>query len=239
MPYTSVTLAQFRTNIKESVDSVPFWQDPEIDNLINEVLRWWNLFTGQWRRVDNLVSTAGEPFYDLTSTLTWSARVTFRDKPLSLASYVSLDYGRTNWQSETGGSGAAGVPSLPTIWAPIGIRTIALWPAPPANGELFTVDGVAETPVLVNPGDFVDLGQDEFNLFFGEVLYLMAYKEAGPRFAASAPYHQDFIKAAMDKNQRLKASAFFRRFTGIDNARGQRPRAAQPDPKQTQSGATR
>jgi hypothetical protein len=239
MPYQQVTLAQFRANVKETVESVPFWGDPEIDALINETLRWWNLFTGQWKRVDNLVSVAGEHFYDLTSTLTWAARVTFRDRPLSLDSFVSLDYGRANWQSETGGSGSAGVPALPTLWAPIGIRTIALWPAPPNNGELFTVDGVAETPVLVNPGDFVDLGQDEFNLFFGEVLYLMSFKEAGPRFAASLAYHKEFIKAAVDKNQRLKASSFFRRFTGIDNARGQRPRAAVQDPKQTQQGSDR
>lgn len=225
MPYQSVTLLEFRTNIKESVEAVPFWQDSEVDATINEVLRWWNLFTGEWRRVDNLTSVAGEHFYDLTSTLTWAARVTFRDRPLSLDSFVSLDYGRTNWQSETGGSGGS-VPALPTLWAPIGIRSIALWPAPPASGELFTVDGVAETPQLVNDADFVDLGQDEFNLFFGEVLYLMAFKEAGPRFQACAPYHQNFISAAMDKNQRLKASSFFRKYTGLDNARGQRPRAA-------------
>lgn len=236
MPYQQVTLAQFLNNAKETVERVPFWTDPEIVAIINEVLRWWNLLTGEWRRVDTLTSVAGEHFYDLTSTLTWAARVTFRDRPLSLDSFVSLDYGRTNWQSETGGAGGS-VPALPTLWAPIGIKTIALWPAPPLNGEFFTVDGVAETPVLVNPGDFVDLGQDEFNLFFGEVLYLMAFKEAGPRFAASLPYHKAFIQAAMDKNQRLKASAFFRRYTGIDNSRGQRPRAAQTDPKQTQQGA--
>jgi hypothetical protein len=206
---------------------VPFWTDPEIDASINETLRWWNLYTGMWRRVVNLTSTAGEPFYDLPGTLTWAARVTFRDTPLSLDSLISLDYGRVNWQSETGGSGAAGVPALPSLWAPIGIRTIALWPAPPANGELFTVDGVAQTPVLVNNGDFVDLGEDEFSLFHGECLYLLSIKEAGPRFAASAKLHQDFLRAAMDKNQRLKASSFFRRYTGIDNARGQRPRATQ------------
>lgn len=238
MPYQQVTLAQMVQNAKDTTEGVPFWTDPEIVALINESLRWWNLFTGEWRRVDNLVSVAGEHFYDLTSTLTWSARVTFRDKPLSLDSFVSLDYGRPNWQSETGGAGGS-IPALPTLWAPVGIRTIALWPAPPANGELFTVDGVAETPVLVNPGDFVDLGQDEFNRFFGEVLYLMSFKEAGPRFAASAHYHKEFIEAAMDKNQRLKASSFFRKYTGIDVARGQRPRAAVQDPRTTQQGADR
>lgn len=232
MPYQNVTLAQLRQAVKDSVESVPFWTNSEIDSAINETLRWWNLFTGQWRRVDNLLSVAGEPFYDLTSTLTWAARVTFRDTPLSLDSFVSLDYGRVNWQSETGGSGAAGVPALPSLWAPIGLRTIALWPAPPANGELFTVDGVAETPFLVNNGDFVDLGEDELNNFHGECLYRLSFKEAGPRFAACASYHKAFIQAAMDKNQRLKASAFFRRYTGLDIARGQRPRATpQPAPE--------
>jgi len=239
MPYQQVTLAQLRVDVQESLESVPFWSAAEIDAAINETLRWWNLFTGEWRRVDNLISVAGEPFYDLTSTLTWAARVTFRDRPLSLDSFVSLDYGRANWQSETGGSGASGVPALPSLWAPIGTRTLALWPAPPAAGELFTVDGVAQTPVLVNPGDFVDLGQDEFNIFTGETLYLLSIKEAGPRFQACVPAHRAFLGAALDKNQRLKASAFFRRFTGIDYARGQRPRAAAQDPKQTQAGADR
>lgn len=229
MPYQQETLLAFRDDVKSHVEASPFWTDPEIDAAINEVFRWWNLFTGQWRRVDNLVSVAGEHFYDLTSTLTWAARVTFRDRPLALSSLVDLDYGRVNWQSETGGSGAAGVPALPTLWAPVGIRTIALWPAPPANGELFTVDGVAETPFLVNNADWVDLGQEEYDIFHGECLYLLAIKEAGPRFQACAPSHKDFLERAMEKNQQLKASSVFRRFTGIDNMRGQRPRAVKQE----------
>jgi hypothetical protein len=236
MAYQRVTLAELRLSLQDMWENVPFWTQEDADAALNETLRWWNLFTGMWKRTELLQLFQGEHFYDLSSTLIMPANVRFQGYPLALTSVPDLDTGRPNWQAED--TAEPGCPPRPASWAPHGMQTIVVWPAlgPLEVGSL-EIDGVRNTPVLVNDADFVDLGQDELSPLLGEALFLAAFKEGGPRWQQTMAYHKGFIKAALDKNSRLKASAQFRKWAGLDVQRGQRPfRVPVQDPTQGSQG---
>jgi hypothetical protein len=221
MSYQRVTLAEFRLNLQETWEGVPFWDDTDALIAINDTLRWWNLFTGMWRRTEIVTLTADEHFYTLSSTLVLPTAVRYQGYPLDGSSLADLDCGRPGWQAEN--IMAPGVPARPAAWAPHGLKGIVVWPAIAFGTAQVEVDGVRNTPVLVADADFVDLGEDEFSILLNEALFLASFKEGGPRFQQCQQFHQTFLKAVVDKSARLKASALFRKWAGIDPQRGMRP----------------
>lgn len=221
MPYQQVTLATLQQELKDKWESVPFWTDPEATTYLNEALRCWNLLTGMWKRRETIVTVANQVWYPLTSTMVYDLRAQFSDYPMEPSSVTDLDNGRPNWEGET--TVTAGVPTRPTIWAPAGLKLIAIWPADAVGGTTLVIDSVRQTPVLAAAGDFVDLGQAEHHALLGYALHIAAFKEGGVRFAATKTFYQQFIAAAGEQNTRLKASTFYRKAMGLDTGRFQRP----------------
>jgi hypothetical protein len=230
--HEQVTLADFRTSLQAAWESVPFWTDAEADRAINEALRWWNLFTGYWRKVETIPTTASTVFYGLSSTIILPARVNFSSYPMDVGSVFDMNQGRPAWRGETTTTGGV-VPTRPAVWIPIGMKRIAIWPADAAGGTQLLVDSVRSTPTLSADGDYLDIGREELSALSGEALHIAAFKEGGNRWRTTQRFHQDFLKAALARNSMLSASDFFRKAAGIERHRSQfRMRREEKEPRE-------
>lgn len=225
MPYLVSTLADLNVALAGRVGGSVFWTPEEGRLALNETLRDWNLLTGRWRRRLTLSTVApivGVPQVELAlgATMTYGMRIALSTgTPVIPTSILELDLGRPTWRSETIASGGE-VPAVPTLWAPISLQRIAIWPATAtAVVNYLLIEGVANTPVLVEAGDFVDLGEEIVDVLLDMAIHVIALKEAGPRWRATLPHFQAFLQAAAEENGLLKANQAFRRMAGLDRRR--------------------
>jgi len=219
MAYQSVTLADLKVALKARWDGVVFWTDEEARLAINEALRDWNLLTGRWRRRLIFSTAADSVEYGLGASLIYGMRVRIGTTPLVPSSILELDLARPTWRSERTTSGGD-VPAVPTIWAPVSLQQIAIWPATATTGvNDLLVDGVASTPQLCEDGDTVDLGEEILDYVLDMALHVATFKEGGPRWRSTQVYFTAFLQAAAEENGLLKANQAFRRFAGLDRRR--------------------
>ena len=223
MPHTAVTLATLRQDLQDRYEHQAFWSDEEARLFLNQALRWWNLFTGRWKRRELVATVAAAPWVSLSATLVYPVTVRFQDGPaLRRSSITDLSLAKPGWQGHTTTDGGI-IPTVPKVWAPAGLDLLAIGPADAVGGLPLMVDNVRQTPVLVNNIDTVDLSEAEHHVLLGEALFIGAFKVGGQRLAATAAFHKAFLLAALDQNDRLRASTIFRKAAGLDTGRGERP----------------
>lgn len=209
-------------------DHSVFWTGVEARLAINEALRDWNLLTGRWRTSLTLSTTAGGVEYLLSSMLLYGMRVTVSGTPLVITSTYELDYGRPSWRGETTAS-LGDVPTTPTLWAPQSLQQIVIWPATAGVGvSNLVIEGVANTPVLVEDADFVDLGEELIGILADYALHIVTFKQGGPIWQATLALQRAFLQAAAEENSLLKTSQFFRRYAGLDRRRDLKPSTGVP-----------
>lgn len=219
MSYTTTTLEAFRTSLKRRWEDAAFWTDEEARLAINEALRDWNLLTGRWRARVNLNTVTNIPTIDLGGSLVYGMRVRVGNSTLTPASIVEMDLSRPSWRVETTATGGD-VPTVPTIWAPVSLQQILIWPAPSTSqiGVVF-VDGIAATPILVEDADYVDIGEEIVDVLTDFALHIAAFKEGGPRWRRTKIFWRQFLQAAAEENGVLKSKQAFRRYAGLDRRR--------------------
>jgi hypothetical protein len=215
MAYTAITLAQLRAELQAKYESVPFWVDAEANLFLNEALRTWNSLTGRWKGTAVLSTTPSDAFYALPQAILYRARVLFNSQPLTPSSYTDLSAGRPRFRQETTLSGGD-VPTRPTVWAPISLRLIVIWPADAVGHNGLTVSGVAQTPVLTADGDFVNLPSADLDPILGYALHVATLKKGGAYFSQSLHYWTEFLAAAAEQNQLITTSQLYRRWMGLD-----------------------
>jgi len=223
VPYTHTTLAGLQLRMIQRWDTVVFWTAEEARLSLNEALREWNLLTGRWRTRVFLSATAGTPEITLPGLLTYAMRVTTAaGAPLHPTSILELDLAAPQWRLDTA--------AVPQLWAPVSLTQIAIWPAFPTVAPAgLRCDGVMATPVLVDPLDRVDLGEEIIDVIADMALHVAAYKEAGDRWRATRPYFEAFLQAAADENALLKTNQQYRRWAGLDRRRDLQPSTGAPN----------
>lgn len=237
MPYTTTTLADLQTLMIQRWDQVVFWTAEEARLALNEALRDWNLLTGRWRTRVSLDVLANNPEIDLPASMTYGMRVTTAaGSPLTPTSLLELDLALPPWRFQTTASGGS-VPLAPTLWAPLSLTRVAIWPAYPFDLPAgLLADGVLRTPVLVLPSDVVNLGDEIIDVIADMALHVAAFKEAGHRWRATRPYFDAFLQAAAEENGLLKQNQAYRRWAGLDRRRDLQP--TKDAPSQMQGVAT-
>jgi len=230
MPYTTQTLAALRARLQRSYDSTPFWSDQEANDAINEALYFFNLYTGYWRGSATANTVASSPFVSVPGSLTYRARVTRAGKTLKRKSIVELYRQRRGWRTQTTASGGE-VPTTIQEWAPIGLATIAIWPADAAGGTTLTFEAIRITPILTADGSLLDLGDEEIQILLDEALYVLAFKRPSilPTFR---PRHLAFLAACVERNDQLRASSYFRQVLGLDQEQRLEPAKISATPDQ-------
>lgn len=217
MSYQQFTLADIRTRLRQRYEGKPFWDATEAKDAVNEALRCYNLLTGRWRgRTTVSTSTTPANLYTIATTLFYRARLTFNGLPVAPTSREALNGLRRQWRTETTLTGDD-VPTRPAFWAPVSLRSFYLWPADAAGGNTLTIDGVAVTPVLVDDGDFIDIGEELLTILLDYALHVLTFKKGGQLFAATLPKYRAFLAAAAEENGQLKSSMAFRRIMGLDH----------------------
>jgi len=223
MPHTAVSLATLRQDLQDRWESQAYWTDIEARYYLNQALRWWNLMTGRWKKREIINTVASDPWVPLSSTLVYPVTIRFQDEPALRRSSISdLSAAKVGWQGHITTDGGE-IPTTPRLWAPAGLNLFAIWPADAVGGLPLVVDSVRQTPVLVNDVDTIDLTEAEHHVLLGEALFIGAFKLGGTRLQAATAFHQAFLLAAADQNDRLRASTFFRKAAGLDTERDERP----------------
>jgi hypothetical protein len=231
MAHQQVTLATLQTRLLERVDSSRFWVAAEATIKLNDALKFWNILTGRWRRsVSRTLTAASDPYNIFSSTMTWPMRmeVASTGRLIEKTSIAALDNAIPGWENQTLTSGGT-VPTQLTFWAPRSFQFFAVWPRIPVGGASVTVDfdGVSETPVLVNAGDFLDLEDNVHDVILGYAAHLLLFKKGGPKFFQTTAAYDDLIVLAGDYNQQLRATSLYRqaamRVTDRDHKRRRRP----------------
>jgi hypothetical protein len=197
-------------------DSSPFWTQAEAIGYLNHALRWWNLLTGYWKRTVLIdLAAPANPFVALPGSLVFGMEITWgaTGKPLFPTALWDLDQGKPRWEEQTIADGAP-VPSSVKLWAPVGLKEIAIWPAA-ASGQLI-VNGVAATPILSALGDYVDLGDLETINIVHFALHIGTFKRGLASYQSTMPFFQHFLDAARKQNTRLTYSALYRKTLGLD-----------------------
>lgn len=233
MAYNLVSLATLRTRLFDRVDTARHWVNEEARLALNDTLLFWNLLTGQWRRqLTPTLVPGGDPYVALGSTIIWPMRMELSDGTLvEKTSIAALDYAIPGWEGQA--IGDAGVPTSITFWAPRSLQFLVVWPRPiVATAVVF--DGVSETPVLVNDGDFIDLDDGVQDVLLNYAAHLLQWKDGGAKFRSTDPARVALILAAADQNAQLKATAIYRRAAGLDTDQGHRPRVV---PEEAQAAA--
>ncbi len=205
--YNTVTLTQLTATVRAQLGPSAFWTDTEIRNFINAALRTWNCLTGFWSGSKVLTTIGNRPYYPLGVALVFGARVELNGVTLDPGSVFEWDQQDPHWMSARG---------FPQMWAPVGIAIIALNPIPPSGGDTLVVYGTSTTPILVNPGDTVNLGREDFNSLTDYVAHTLQIKSGGAEFRSSKAAYQAFVKAAGVRNSKLRASNLYRRILGLE-----------------------
>lgn len=215
------TWSELRQRLKDRIELKRFWDDSDLLDAFNEGLLTFNLATGMWRTRITLPTIANQSEYVLPASMVYRMRMTYNDLPLSPGNREDLNNARYQWRSDTTTTGAP-VPTRPMLWIPIDLYLFYLWPADATGGGTLTVDGVAATPVVVEDGDTVDLGEEHLTAILGYALHQLTFKKGGPAFQATMPYLQAFLQECVDINEQIKSSQAFRRLMGWDD-RGLKP----------------
>jgi hypothetical protein len=213
MAYETRSWPEIRERLQERYEGVPFWEADEALAAVNEGLRMFNLLAGYWHRTETLTTVAGQYEYALPASLLFRTRLEILGQALSPSSHEDLTNGRYQWRTETTASGGD-VPTKPTLWAPVSLQLIVLWPASMTTGLELTVSGIAATPVLADGNNTLDLGDELLSVLLGYALHVLAFKKGNPAFSATIPYFTAFLEAAATENARLKATKFYRRWMG-------------------------
>jgi hypothetical protein len=213
--YTTFTWSEIRQRLKDRLELKRFWTDDEVSDAFNETCQTWNLLTGYWKRRETITTVAGQYDYVLSADMLYRTRMTFNNLPMSPGNRMDLNNARPTWRSETTTSGGD-VPTRPTVWTPISLELFYLWPADAAGGNTLTVDGVADTPSLVEDADTVDVGEELLTTLLGMALHTLVFKKGGPAFQSTMPLFQTFLSEAAELNGQIKTSQVYRRIMGLD-----------------------
>ena len=224
--YQSVTLADLQAALEARVDSHPWWTAEQARLALNEGLRIWSAATAFWPAKGYAPCTPNDPYVPLIfpvaaynpvsgqQALAPGVRVLYNGRPLEKVSMADLDLAVPNWRAAT--TASDGAPDRPVYWAPVALNLIAIYPAVTTYPTMLEIAGVQTTPVLVNPGDYIDLGQEQHDALLGYALHVLTFSMGGQRFTATYPGWLAFLRAASAENAQLAATALFRRLLGLD-----------------------
>ena len=221
-----VTLGFLVSRLSELMgDNTVFWGRDEKVDAINEALFLWQALVGEWKEVAwELSSTLGQTYYTLPRQVLSPTRVSFRTTPsdpwtpLTITSLPELDNGFVGWETANFG--------VPLYWFPNGIGEIGLYPAPSIGGTLestLKVEGYSENPGLYSDGDTLPLGEQEMVPILNYAHHYLTFKEAGAELSSSSEELKALYTAAVERNDTLTTTQFYRRTLGLVKEESERP----------------
>ena len=238
MAYAQFNLGQLRTYLRERLGTTlaAFYRDAELNGIIQEALRSFNLLTGFWRTRQLLATVAGRHWYVISGSITSSLRVSFNDHPLTYAARTDLDTGQQYWESESATNplapppGGTVVPDEPQVYCVGALNLIGIWPADRTTGaNQLMVDGIASTPLLTTDATSVDLGEEELTTILDYAQHVALFKEGGAEFSSTLPSDDNanalfagFLKGCAQRSGMIERMESYRQWMGGNTAERQK-----------------
>ena len=144
-----------------------------------------------------------QEFLKLAVSMPWMTQARIDNVPVDTPSVEEMDASESGyeWQSN---------PNAPTMIVRGGVDLFAVSPAIPAGSTVaVTLSLVANAPVPATDGAYVQVSRDVLDAILDEAQHLAMFKCGGAEFAQSIPLHQNFIRAAVATNDRLRESGIF------------------------------
>ena len=197
----TVTLGDLQQRIWSRLDqNTLLYPSAIVTQKINESIRCVNLLTGLIQTTVTQLSQKNRFWYSIVGTgLIYPTRVQFANTYLEPTSFLQLGRSRPNWPTET----SANQLTQPVSWFPYGFRTVGIYPADANGGEVISITGCAEPPVLVNPTDTINLPNSVFAAFDELAVTSLVLKESPKTFAQASTNYQEFLR-------QIKAITIFR-----------------------------
>jgi hypothetical protein len=218
MAYQQISLAQLQQALSQRVDGVPYWTPEEARRAINEGLRILSAATGMWRTSISVPTIPGNHYVPLPGSLVQGTRVTWNGLPLEPVTLTDLSWSIRNWRGTT--TSTPGAPPRPIYWARASLTLLMIYPADSfasvAGTHSIQVNGVRNTPILINPTDFIDLGQEQFDTLLGYAQHVLAFKLGGQALVSTYPGWLALLKTAAEENRQFAKSGWYRKVMGLD-----------------------
>jgi hypothetical protein len=218
MAYQQVNLAQLEQALAARVESVPWWTQDEFRRAINEGMRIYSASTGYWRTLISVPTIPGNHYVPLPGSLVQGTRVTWNGLPLEPVTLTDLSWSIRNWRGTT--TTTPGAPPRPIYWARASLTLLMIYPADAYASVYGTntlqINGVRNTPILVNQTDYIDLGQEQFDTLLGYAQHVLSFKLGGQALVSTYPGWMALLKAAAEENRQFAKSSWYRKTMGLD-----------------------
>lgn len=137
----------------------------------------------------------------LMQAMPWVTQARINNVPVDTPSVTEADSFDYEWQSN---------PTALTEIVRGGIDLFAVSPTIPAGTTIgVTLNLVGNAPIPSSDGDFIQVSRDVLDMILDEAQHLAMMKHGGAEFTQSIALHQNFIKAAVETNSRLRESGIF------------------------------
>lgn len=210
MAYAQFTAGDLKTSLNFRLGfNTSYWTAAERLRSQNEALCAWQAMTGDFTIASTISVVNSQVYYAVPTLVASVSRVTFLGVPLQKTSIEELDLGIPDWQNAS--------TSTPTMWAPVGISLIAIYPpTTTVVGTTLDIVGIAEAPVLVNDVDTVNLPSADTELLLSYGHHFLEFKEGGAEFSSTQEGFKEFVGGASLRNSQIIATSTFKRLMGVD-----------------------
>lgn len=209
--YQQVTLSQIQDKLTQRTGPT-FWVANEKRDAINEAIAVWQAMTGYWSASFPMIG-GNSQWQIVPHQVVSLQRVLLNGSPLTQVNLVEMDYLYPNWENATG---------TPVYWAPHGLEEFAI--APHQADMALTLEGILDAPVLINPSDYINVGEEELLRLLDYAQHYLAFKEGSQEFAAADSLMKNFLDAAGKRNSRIIATSIYRKYMGLDRVSERRPK---------------
>ena len=185
---SSVTLESLKNRVWAQLDdNTRFYPAAEVTRAINDSFQQLNLFTGIVQGPQNITTEANRFFYPLPASIIVPFAADLDGRQLKRSSLRHLSSRRQNWLKEA-------TTGPPSVWVPVGNRTLAIYPKDSVGGRTLRIVGVLEPTLLVNNSDEIDLPDEMTDAIEDLAVLGLQLKEGGKPFADASTKYQDFLR---------------------------------------------
>lgn len=202
MPHALITYDEAYKRLHERWDHGGYWTLLDARDALQIALSIWQAATSTWTARVVVPVVPGDPFVPVPGLAQVTA-VRWQGLPLIRTSIAELGHMRPGWRADA--MGDPGVPVRPRYWAPVGLTTVALWPAS-AEFSSLECDGVGEIPTaaLVGSGaGYLDLSELQCDAVFD----LAAWWGAGKATTHEQDKYQPGLDRFVDAAQHVVSDA--------------------------------
>lgn len=195
-----------------------FWADAEINWMINESLRVWNVVTGYFKDSQSVTLTFGASNFYSPASFSGEGTIILRIETgvthLDSITLKELNLLSPTWLGLVGTS--------PSYWFHIGLNVVALQPNATGTTPITTYY-IDTAPIPSSDGSYIQVGEEDMNAIIEYVGFIASIKEGGQELKDATSSLKFFLDAASKYNARVLQTSLYKRILGLPRQQQSRP----------------